>query len=635
MRPTGMALAVVLAFTSVDGTVGAAEPSVAPDAALRRLEKDIFYLAGDECEGRGTETKGILKAGQYVADAFKAAGLKPAGTDGYFQPFAINGPAKLGSPNTLRFAGPDGVKIDLKYGAEFTPTGLSAAGKVAGGVVFVGYGVRAPKLNYDDYAGVDVAGKVVVVLRRTPKADDKDNVFEKDVAAQHAALVTKIAAATAAKATAIVFVNDATYAKTGDPLMDFRYAGQAGTLPAVHVKREVVDRLLAGRGKKLADIEAAIEKGLKPRSIDLDGWAAAGEVTVTRGKLPARNVVAVAEGAGPLAGETVVVGAHYDHLGYGETGSLGGKDGKGKLHYGADDNGSGTTGLMELARRIGGRADRQGRRIVFVAFAGEERGLFGSIHYCKEPPFPLASTVFMLNMDMIGRVVAVEDKPAGKVDKREEKGPVVKKDRIVIYGTGTAEGLDEVVDATNEKFGFKVLKIPGGTGPSDHDSFYRKKIPVLFFFTGTHKDYHRPSDTPDKVNLAGLNKVVGFAEVCINHYAAAPARPKYLATKGGWEDPTEERPNRTGRPAAMPRLGFMPGDYSGTDGVLVGGVSPGGAAEKGGVKEDDIIVSVAGKPVTDMTSYMTVMAGQKPGVEIEIVVRRKDKKVTLKATPQP
>ncbi len=633
MRPTGMALAVVLALAPAAGPLYAAEPSVAPDPALKRLEKDIFYLAGDECEGRGTETKGILKAGQYVADTFKAAGLKPAGTDGYFQPFAINGPAKLGSPNALAFAGPDAAKADLKYGAEFTPTGLSAAGKITGGVVFVGYGIRAPKLDYDDYAGVDVAGKVVVVLRRTPKADDKANQFEKDGDAQHAALTTKIAAAAAGKAVAVVFVNDATYAKNGDALMDFRYAGQVGALPAVHVKRAVVDRLLAGQNKKLADIEAAIEKAGKPQSLALDGWFAAGEVTVTSGKLPARNVVAVAEGAGPLAGETVVVGAHYDHLGYGETGSLGGKDGKGKLHYGADDNGSGTTGLMELARRFGGMANRQGRRVVFVAFAGEERGLFGSIHYCKEPPFPLASTVFMLNMDMIGRVVAVEDKPAGKAD--EAKGPAAKKDRVVIYGTGTGEGVEAVVDATNDKFGFKVLKIPGGTGPSDHDSFYRKKIPVLFFFTGTHKDYHRPSDTPDKVNLAGLNKVVGFAEVCLNHYAAAPVRPKYLTTKGGWEDPTEERPNRTARPAAMPRLGFMPGDYSGTDGVLVGGLSPDGAAEKGGVKEEDIIVSVAGKPVTDMTSYMTVMAGQKPGVEIEIVVRRKDKKVTLKATPLP
>ena len=209
-----------------------------------------------------------------------------------------------------------------------------------------------------------------------------------------------------------------------------------------------------------------------------------------------------------------------------------------------------------------------------------------------------------------------------------------KRDRLVVYGTGTAEGLDDVLTAANRGPGFKLLRVPGGTGPSDHASFYQRKVAVLFFFTGTHRDYHRPSDTPDKINLAGLAKVVNLGEEVVRHYATAAARPKYLVTKGGWSDPTDDRP-RSSRPS-MPKLGIMPGNYEATSGgVLVEGLSPGGAAEKGGVLPQDVVVEIAGKPVKEIDSYMTAMAAQKAGQEIEIVVLRDGKRVTLKVTPQP
>ena len=636
----------VASFALLPSVVAAVEPEVAPDAVIGRLKKDVYFLAGDECEGRGMETKGILKAGEYVAASFEASGLKPAGTQGYFQPFTIAGSTRLGSPNTLVMTGPDNVKYELKYDKEFRPTGFSGSGKNdATEVVFVGYGIRADKLDldgktvaFDEYADFDVKGKVVVLLRRTPRAEDKKNPFEKDAATQHAALATKVGVATKGGAVGVLFVNDGSYAKESDSLMDFRYAGgQAATIPVVQVKRAVLEKMLATQDQKLAAIEEAIDKDLKPRPVALKGWKATAEVTVTKTEIAARNVVGVLEGSGPLADETVVVGAHYDHLGYGEPGSLLGSAGKGKLHYGADDNGSGTTGLMEMARHFGGMKDRVGRRIVFIAFAGEERGLFGSIHYCKEPKYPLATTAFMLNMDMIGRAVAVEDTPAKKDSKEPaaDAKPGVKKDRIVVYGTGTAEGMDKYVDGANAKFDFKLLKIPGGTGPSDHDSFYRKKIPVLFFFTGTHKDYHRPTDTPDKINLAGMKKIVAFGEDCVQHFATVADRPKYLVTKGGWEDPTEERTAKSSRPA-MPKLGIMPGNYEATDGgVLVEELTPGGAAEKGGLKSKDVVVSIGGKEVKNIEGYMTAMAAQKAGVEVEVVVLRGEKKVTLKVTPNP
>ncbi len=633
-----LSLAVLAAV--VAPALAAEREKVAP--AVERMKKDIFFLAGDECQGRGVETEGLKIAGEYIAKAFQDAGLKPAGQDKtYFQPFGIDGPTRLGTPNSLRFVGPDEKAVELKYGEQFTPTSMSAKGKKSAGLVFVGYGISAEKLKYDDYARVDVKGKFVVVLRRTPRADDKKEPFDKDPASAHAALVTKLALAAQKKAAGVIFVNDVGYGKDNDPLLDFNYRGAPGAeFPVLHIKRKVLETLLEAEDKKLADLEKSMDK-LVPQSIELKGWKAETEVTVTKVSFPVRNVVGVCEGTGPLADETIVIGAHYDHLGSGEPGSMLGPQGKGKVHYGADDNGSGTTGLIEMARRFGAMKGRIGRRIVFVAFTGEERGLYGSIHYCKEPPFPLETTAFMLNMDMIGRVASVPrdsefTKVLGLAALAGPTGPVIPalRDRVVVYGTGTAEGMDDLVTSTNAKFDFQMIKVPGGTGPSDHDSFYRKKIPVLFFFTGTHKDYHRPTDTPDKINLEGMKKVVDLGEVLLGHFAAATEKPKYLVTNGGWEDPTEERP-RVSRPAA-PKLGIMPGNYEDKDGgVLVEDLSPGGAAEKAGLKPKDIIVEIAGKPIKNIDGYMATMAGQKAGTPIDIVVLRNDKKVTIKVTPTP
>jgi hypothetical protein len=629
----------------IAAVVLAAAVSTAPaaDPGTDRIKKDLYYLAGEECEGRGLETEGITKAGEYIAAAFKEAGLKPGGKGGsYFQPFTVYGNPRLGTPNTLTLAGPEGRKLDLEYGDDFTPTGQSAAGKAEAGLVFAGYGITAVNLGYDDYAGANAKGKWVVVLRRTPRADAKEKPFDPDPESPHAALSTKVENAARHGAAGVIFVNDASYGKDGDKLMPLRGTGDApAAFPVLHVKREVLDKLLATRDKKLADIEDAIDRDLKPRTVELTGWTAAAEVTVTRQTLPTRNVVGVAEGSGPLADETVVVGAHYDHLGKGEPGSLLGRDAKGKVHYGADDNASGTTGLMELARRFGAKKDRVGRRVVFVAFSGEERGLFGSKAYCKSPPFPLATTAFMLNMDMIGRVTGVLDEEAfgnlaGAAAAVGVPAPALAalRDRLVVYGTGTAPGLDELVTDANRKFDFKLLRLPTGTGPSDHESFYLKRVPVLFLFTGTHRDYHRPTDTAEKINYAGVKKVADLAEVLVAHFAAATDRPKYQVTRGGWTDPTDDRP-RVSRPQG-PRLGIMPGNYeSETGGVLVEDVTPGGAAEKAGLKAQDLIVEIAGKPVKNIGDYMAAMAGQKAGQEIEVVVVRKDKKMTVRVTPQP
>ena len=612
-------IAAFAAFVSASGAFAAT-----PDVSLERMKKDLFYLAGEECGGRGVGTPGIDKAADHIAAAFKEAGLEPGMKDGYFQPFSFPGRSRLGTPNKAVLTLKDAAAAELKQTDEVSVLGTSASGTFKGDLAFVGYGlsVNADKVKYDDYAGIDVKGKIVVVLRKTPKAEQKDTPFVGDLELA-GALVTKIELAGKKEAAGVIFVNDATFGKQGDALMDLRRSGgDVAKFPVLQVKRSVLEKMIASQGKKLDDIEKAIDKDLKPMSMPLAGCSLDATVTIDREPIKAKNVVGILPGSGPLADETIVIGAHYDHLGTSAQGSLGGAAAAGKVHYGADDNGSGSTGLIELARRFGDMKNRYGRRIVFVAFSGEEMGLHGSKHYADKPVIPNEKTVFMLNMDMIGRTVEVDD--GGK-----------KKLRLVASGVGTSDGFAKLCDSVNARLDFKLLKTEPGGARSDHASFYQKKIPVLFIHTGSHKDYHKPTDTPDKVHLPGMLKIVDFCESIAAHLTTVPERPNYLVTKGRWQDPTDPNPTGGAGPA-MPRLGLMPGNYEEeAKGVLVEDVLAGGAAEAGGVKAGDFVIDIAGTPVKNIDDYMKALTAQKPNVEIEITVLRKKDKVKLKVTPKP
>lgn len=621
-------LVAVSAMLALASSASAQKPF--EDPVLERMRKDIFFLASQECEGRGVDTKGIDKAADHIVEVFKNAGLKPAMKDGtYFQPFKVVMSAKLGKPTSLELAGPNDTAKELKLGTDYNPMGFSPTSQANAELVFAGYGISAPELKYDDYAGLNVEGKFVVVLRRTPRYNEKgDKRFDTTVAdmedSNHAAFATKIEVAQKMKAAGVIVVNDSTAAGTNDPIASYQQHSTGTTpakFPVMFIKRSVLDELLAtGPWKSLKDLETAINTDLKPRSFAITGWKAKAEVTVDRKEVQVKNVVGVLEGAGPLKDETVVIGAHYDHVGYGNFGSAGGPSAKGKLHYGADDNASGTTGLLELARRYGAIKNRQGRRIVFIAFTAEELGLYGSIHYCKEPLFPLEKTVAMINMDMIGRTKPVPVDWLGLFGK---------KDRLVVYGTGTGTGFDQLVEDAAKKVEFKLSKITSGTGPSDHDSFYRKKIPVLFLYTGTHGEYHKPTDIPEKIDVPGMKKAADFAEFLANDLTTRESPPKYFVVRDPWTDPTDPQPPRKG-----PRLGILPSYAFEGQGVLLEGVSPGGVAEKAGLKEGDIIVEIAGKATPNVGAYMTAMGAQKLGTDVEIVVERKGKKLTLKAKLQ-
>ncbi len=524
-------------------TLVAAVPSPAAEknaqgatTAEDRLKRDVTYLASDELEGRGPGTKGIEKAADYIAGEFKKAGLKPAGLDGtYFQPFPY--PANvLDEPARLSLKGPKGQEIELKAGVQFNPMGFGHGGKLTAPVAFAGYGVTSAEAKYDDYADIDATDKVVVVLRDAPHPADEETARRLKASAP---LSRKTANAEKHKAAAVLFVNDADTAKTGDDLLDFNYTAVRPpdcSVPVFHVQRSVLQTMLtADDAGDLGAIERGIDHDGKPHSIDLTGWTVRLEVKAHRGDVTLKNIVGELDGAGPLAKETVVVGAHYDHLGYGGTGgSRAGLLKKPQIHHGADDNASGSSVVMELARRFAATPNRQGRRLVFICFSGEELGLEGSKWYCDHPLFPLEETTAMFNLDMVGRL------------RPDEKTKI---DNVLVEGAPTGKSFNDLLDAVNKKYHLELSrKADSLPANSDHYSFYKKKVPVLFFWTGYHPDYHKPTDTADKINAAGMAKIADLSMDVVSALASEEKRPEYLTMKVGAMRP----------PSDSPRLGVVP-----------------------------------------------------------------------------
>jgi len=586
---------------------GAAERLITTNEAVEsRLTNDLKFLAGDKCEGRGILTDGLNVAAEYIADEFRRLGLKViAKNPGYYQPFTVASGAKLGTGNKLVLHGPQGQRIDFEMGQHFGVVGFGSTGKVEAPLVFVGYGITAGDVGYDDYAGVDVAGKVAVVLRRTPRwGNDEASPFTGGMDNHHASLLGKASNALVHKAAAVLFVNDSAEAlQSRDRLMQFADTSHSRIpvdLPVFHLKRAYANHMVHSvTGSDLSTIEREINADLKPRSFELTGWTCSLMSFVQRETREIKNVIGVLEGKGPLANETVIIGAHYDHLGRGEAGSR--APNNKSIHYGADDNASGTSMVMELARRFVAMPDRQGRRLVFALFSGEESGLLGSAHYCRNPVFPLQDTVAMINMDMVGRL-------------RDNK--------LTIYGVGTAKSFEALIDELNKKHKFEVTKVRTGFGPSDHSSFYARKIPVFHFFTGLHEQYHRPTDTPETINVEGMRRITDMVQELTERIAADPTRPEYVYVA----------PTRTTTGPQGPRLGVIPNYTDEKEGVLIDGVVANQPAAKAGLKGGDRIVEIAGKPIPNLAAYMSVMAARKKGETFDIVVLRDGQKISLKVT---
>jgi hypothetical protein len=591
--------------------LGVARPSSEDAMASRgRILADIQYLADDEREGRGIGTRGLDQAADYVRDQFQKAGLKPAMADGsFFQNFDMLAGRRLDDGNSIQLRGPDGKSIELSVNKEFVPLELSASGTFTGPLVFAGYGITAPEYSYDDYASIDVKDKVVLIMRHEPGQSDKSDPhlpFSGNVDTKHARFDQKALNAAKRGAAAVIYVSAPhTLKDQPDKLGIFGQVKGSGPakIPQLQLARATADPILqAAMGKDLAQIDAAIEKDLKPQTNLLDGWSCSGEIAIGEIRADVKNVLGVLEGSGPHAKETIVLGAHYDHWGYGGEGSA--APGSQEIHNGADDNASGTAGIIELARRLGRRDKPLGRRILFAAFTAEERGLRGSEHYVNNPAIPLDQTVAMINFDMIGRL---------------------REDKLIVYGTGTAPEFMPLLDKLNKERKFSIRPIATGQGPSDQTSFYFKDIPVLHFFTDSHPDYHKPTDDTDKISIEGVDRVISLVEELMVELASAESRPSYVKVK---------EPAGQGDPAAGERawLGTIPAFGEEVDGTLLTGVTAGSPADKAGLRGGDVIVQVGAIEIHSLQDLQDALVSHKPGDIVKITVRRGNLRITYPVT---
>ena len=575
-------LAPALVPVAVAGEADAAAATItAPE-----LKRHVEVLASDALEGRGTGSAGEKKAAEYLIEGFRAAGLEPGGEDGTFlQPFQVPGEAKLqGTPALELRVGEWWRELTLRR--EFQPFGFSDSGQLEAPLVFAGYGVVDPARGYDDYAGLDVKGKAVLVLRHQPRPDQgaRENAF----------FVTKAKNAKARGAAALIVVND-TLHQRGDQLAPFG-AGEASEetrLPAFHVTRAVAESLFKTAGRDLAALQKQLDEQLRPSSFELPARVRL-SVQIERTVLNPRNVIARLPGSDPaLAKEIVVFGAHYDHLGRGHTGQSLDPEAQDEIHNGADDNASGTSALLELAQAM--TAARPRRTIYFVAFSGEEMGLLGSAHFVKQPPVPLERIVSMINLDMIGRL---------------------NKDKLEVGGVGSSPGFPDLVKRVCEPHGLKLRLTKSGFGPSDHASFYGAGVPVLFFFTGLHAEYHRPNDDSPLIQAEGMERVTRAAFAAGLEIANADARPTYVA-------PPARRENR-------PRLGVMlDQEWEGT-GAALSQVAEGGPAAAAGLQDGDVIVALGGQRIEASEDLLDALGEHKAGDEVEVVVLRGKEQLTFK-----
>jgi hypothetical protein len=584
-----LALALAGSAPAQTLTVGAADSS--------RYLDTIKVLTVPAMEGRGDGTKGLTRAADLLEQRYKSLGLDPAGSHGYFQLFSLITGAKLaGNNHIVEQVGTQ--KKELKLDEEFVPFSFSSSGEVSAPVVFAGYGASADEFQYDDYGGIDVKGKIVVLLRYEPAGFAAKSGNQG--LTRHAALITKAINARNHGAKAVVVVNGKLGGGEDDLLTRFgSVSGPENTgIVLVQVKNDVAQEWFAAAGRTLAGVQDEINSATKPESFAFpDTVHLAVDVNIETTRATVNNVLAYLPGK---SDEYIIIGAHYDHLGYGNYDSLAPAQ-IGQIHPGADDNASGTAGVLELARLFAPLKGQLPRGILFASFAGEELGLLGSADWVKEPTRPLDKAVAMLNMDMIGRI-------SGQ--------------KVYIGGVGTGSTFQAALAKAENGFPFHIENSAGGYASSDHTSFVAKKIPVLFFFSGLHSDYHKPSDTWDKINAPDAARLLDMVAKVMLQLDESTKRPQFVTVV---EHQNPHEGVAAGGGGYGPYFGSIP-DFGQTEkGVRFSDVQPGSPAAKAGLKGGDVLVKFGDKTIMNLYDFTDALRGSKIGDMVEVTVLRDGK----------
>lgn len=561
--------------------------------ATAPIEKHIRHLSSDAMEGRGLDTKGLAAAAAYIEDELRAAKLAPAFGTSYRQRFPVKVGVKYGAKNEIA-----GLAKD-----DWTPLGFSSNGTIDAPIVFVGYGIDAPALNYRDYEGIDLKGKVALMLRYEPQERDEKSVFDGRRPSRWSALRYKVLQARERGAAAVIFVTGPLQDEAKDKLPALANDGPESPagIPVIQVKTSVAQTWV-----DLAQFQKDVDADLKPRSRVLDARLK-GTVSVDATYSHAENVAGIIPGRGRLKDEVVVIGAHYDHLGHGGRGSM--KPNENAIHNGADDNASGTAAVLVAARRLQELLkDATDRRTIVVAlFSAEETGLGGSAYFVANSPVPVANIKAMVNLDMVG---------------------AMKDDKLVALGSESAAEWKPLLERLGSELKLDIAASGDGYGPSDQTSFYAKQIPVLHFFTGTHERYHTPEDDADAINFAGAERAAELTARVVASLARGEVTPAYARATSA---PAMEGDSR-GYGAWLGTIPDFSAMESSTGGVKLADVRAGGPADKAGIKGGDVLVEMAGTRIENLYDMTYALQDHKPNETIDVVVLRDGKRHTLRAT---
>ncbi len=561
-----------------------------PEITSTEFLNHIKYLSSDDLKGRRSGSPEDKVSRDYIAAQFKAAGIQPLNPNGsYFQKYQFVQSLELGKDNQLAI-GDKSYTVDT----DFTPLGFSSSGDLTADAVYVGYGFDiGDSLNWHDYDGVETDGKWVVILRGGPDEEEAHSAFD-----MHLALRKKTLVARDHGAAGVIFVSQ----PDDDELIKLRYdqSFSGAGLPVIHVSKATAATLLAPLGKSVSGLMDELNSTRSPHSADL-GVSVHANVNLVQHKADAANVVGIVPGNDPaLKNQYVIIGAHFDHLGFGGPGSGSLAPDTVAIHNGADDNASGTSGVIEAGEYLAAHRDELKRSIVLMCFDGEELGLLGSKHFSEHPLVDLKQVDLMINMDMVGRC---------------------SDNKLTIGGVGTSPDFEVYMGEFNRAYNFNIGYSKEGFGPSDHASFYTKDIPVLFFFTGTHEDYHKPSDDWQKIDAEDGSKIVSFVADVAEYYSQDADKLPFEEA-GPKEETSERRRFKV-------TFGIIPSYVSQTTGLELDGVRKDGPADHAGMKKGDVIIAIDGKDVKDIYDYMYRLGELKKGQSVPVTVRRGEEELNL------
>jgi len=565
-----------------------------PEITLEELSEHVFYLASEELEGRKPGTKGGMKAAQYIKDNLGASGLASLYEEG-FHYFDVLASIEYGSDNKLLFTNYKGT-----LSQDFAPLAFSKDTSITASAVFAGYGFDfdGDSISWHSYDGIDVTNKWAIIFRGSPDDEGHNSPYT-----MHSSLRRKTLKARDKGAAGVIFISGKEFDETDEliPITHEKAPTHIG-LPVIHVKRNIIDKLLEDYEVTTELLEKQLIETTAPNSFEIEEPISIA-TDVERIQEKTQNVEFLIEGSDPiLKDEYVVIGAHYDHLGYGGSGSGSRRPDTNAIHYGADDNASGVSSVLEIAEKLFENKSSLKRSVLIYLFGAEEMGLLGSKHLVNNPNIELSKMKHMINLDMVGRL-------------GDDKG-------LTVGGTGTAIGIENILNRLSESHNLSIKSSPEGYGPSDHASFYSKDVPVLFFFTGIHEDYHTPADIPGKINYEGMKSISDMVYDLVVELANLDEALAYQEAG--------PKTRETSRRKFKVTLGIMPDvSGSGVKGLTADAVIEGRPADLAGMKKGDVIVAMEGKQVNDIYEYMSRLSEFKPGQRISVDVIRDGEKLVL------